>query len=196
MTSILFFFLHLDHRDMKSSISFTESNPLYETSHQDKIEFMTALANGHKRRTWSLVSSSKLHEPHIVDRIWTSLDFNETDDGILLNFALQIKHRILVGITLHQSNGSSQTTWLALSIRSCNNLTENWLSIIKSETQQLSVDFQCTISLGSMLRFFNQCLILVIFFQTPVLDLLAKVDSSLSSNPWIYHITFAQSAEF
>ena len=155
---------------MNTNMYLTESNPSCEISHQDKIEFMTTFAIGHKRRMWSLVSSSRLHDPQMVDGTGTPLAFNETDDGVLPSFALQIKHKILFGITLNHSNGPLQTMWLTISIRSRNNLTEKWLSTTKSEAQQSSFGFQYKISLESMLKFFNAVLI----FPYPDLDLLEK----------------------
>lgn len=50
-------------------------------------------------------------------------------------------------------------------------------------------------SLGSMLKFFKFDLYLVIFFHTPLLDLLAKTDHCLPSNLWIHRMTFTSKAE-
>ena len=81
----------------------------------------------------------------------TPLFFNSTADGILLSFALHMKHIILKGINLSQANGPLLTIYPANSIRSRNRQTKNLPSLTKLETQHQYVEFHDTISLGSTL---------------------------------------------
>lgn len=67
---------------------------------------------------------------------------------------------------------------------------ENLPSHMKLEAQQQSIEFHATISFGSMLYFIRRLQVLVMFFHTPVLNLLAKTDQCLPSNLWIHRMTF------
>lgn len=95
---------------MNSSTSFTERNLSHRMSHQARIESMIVVAILHDIKMWSLVSSSKLHAPHMVIGIVITYFINATADGIFPSFALHKKHRILKRINLSHSNGPSLTT--------------------------------------------------------------------------------------